>query len=160
MPRGDFARWLYPGGRPNQLARFLNWVWAVLHAAGIAPNYLVTLEVAARKSGRMTSLPLVVAVVGGRRYLVSMHGENAAWVRNARAAAGKVVLRHGHREEVHLEEVPTAERAPILKAFLAAAPGARPHIPVDKDAPLLEFEKLASTFPVFRVVSVETKDRN
>jgi hypothetical protein len=36
---------------------------------------------------------------------------------------------------------------------LKRAPGARPHLPVDKDAPLSEFEKVSAQFPVFRVVS-------
>jgi hypothetical protein len=40
---------------------------------------------------------------------------------------------------------------------LQAAPGARPHVPVDKDAPLAEFEKIAALHPVFRLVSDQTK---
>lgn len=55
------------------------------------------------------------------------------------------------REEVHLEEIPAEQRAPILKAYLQCAPGARPHIPVNKDAPLAEFAKVAAAYPVFRV---------
>jgi hypothetical protein len=44
-------------------------------------------------------------------------------------------------------------RGPVLKAHLLRAPGARPHIPVDKDAPIEEFEAIAAQFPVFRVLS-------
>lgn len=44
------------------------------------------------------------------------------------------------------------QRAPILKAYLKRAPGARPHVAVDKDAPLSEFEKVAAQYPVFRLV--------
>ncbi len=152
MARGDFKRWLYRGQRPNGLARVLNRAWAALGAWGIA-DYLVTLEVKGRQSGRAISLPLVLAVVEGQRYLVSMLGETVAWVRNVRAAGGKAVLRHGRREEVRLEEVPADQRATLLKAYLQRAPGARPHVPVDKDAPLAEFEKVAATIPVFRVLS-------
>jgi hypothetical protein len=122
-------------------------------SSGVASNYLVTLEVTGRKSGRIFSLPVVIAIVDGQRYLVSMLGDNVAWVRNARAAGGKVVLRHGRREEVRLEEVPAGQRAPVLKAYLQRAPGARPHIPVDKDAMLQEFEKVAAAIPVFRVLA-------
>ena len=43
------------------------------------------------------------------------------------------------------------DRMPEIKAFLRHAPGARPHIPVDKDAPLSEFENIASRYPVFKV---------
>jgi len=40
----------------------------------------------------------------------------------------------------------------VLKAYLGLAPGARAHVPVDKDAPPAEFERVAGRFPVFRVV--------
>ena len=154
MARGDFKRWLYRGGRPNRFARVLNRAWAVVFARGIARDHLVTLEVTGRRSGRPISLPLVMAIVDGRRYLVSMLGENATWVLNVRAAGGKAVLHHGPREEVRLEEVPAGERAPVLKAYLQRAPGARPHVAVDKDASLSEFERIAATIPVFRVLAV------
>jgi deazaflavin-dependent oxidoreductase (nitroreductase family) len=114
-----------------------------------------TLEVTGRKSGRTHSLPVVITIVGGERYLVSMLGENVQWVQNVRASGGRAVLQSGKQEEIHLEEVPTAERAPILKAYLRRAPGARPHVPVDKDAPLAEFEKIASAFPVFRIGRID-----
>jgi hypothetical protein len=94
-----------------------------------------------------------MAVVDGQRYLVSMLGEKVAWVGNVRAAGGKAVLLHGRREEIRLEEVPAGQRAPILKAYLQQAPGARPHVRVDKDAALSAFEKIAAAIPVFRVLS-------
>src|SRR5215468_12688501 len=125
-------KWLYAGGRPNWLATILNRCSAALHALGIAPNYLVTLEVRGRRSGRTTSLPLVMAVVEGERYLVSMLGAEVDWVRNVKAAGGNVTLHHGRREEVRLEEVAADRRAPVLKAYLNRAPGAIPHLPVDK----------------------------
>jgi len=144
-------RWMYRGGKPNQLTKIINKGWAFIHSLGIFPNYLVTLEVVGRQSGKRISFPLAMTVTNGERYLVSMLGENTNWVRNVRAAAGEARLQHGIREEVRLEEVAVDQRAPILKAFLRHAPGARPHIPVDKDAPLVEFEKIASKYPVFRV---------
>ena len=153
MRRGDFKRWLYRGQRPHLIARALNRAWAVVHTMGIAPNYLVTLEVTGRKSRQIVSLPLVMAVVDGERYLVSMLGEDAQWVQNVRAAGGAAALRHGRSEEIQLAEVPANQRARILKEYLRRAPGARPHVPVNKDAPLAEFEKIAGAIPVFRVVS-------
>jgi hypothetical protein len=125
---------------------------AAIHALGIAPNYLVTLEVRGRHSGRLLTLPLVLAMVDGQRYLVSMLGANASWVQNVRAANGAATLRHGRREPVHLEEIPLEQRAPVLQAYLQRAPGARPHIPVDRHAPLAEFARIAAQFPVFRVL--------
>lgn len=148
----NLAKWLYRDGRPNWMASALNRCSAAVHALGIAPNYLVTLEVRGRRSGRTTSLPLVMAVVDGERYLVSMLGADVDWVRNVKAADGHVTLRHGRREQVRLEEVPVERRAPLLKAYVKRAPGARPHVPVNKDAPLSEFEKVAAQFPVFRIV--------
>jgi hypothetical protein len=144
-------RWLYRGGHPNRLAKIINKGWAYFHALGLFPNYLVTLEVIGRQSGNTIDFPLAMTVMDGERYLVSMLGENTNWVRNVRAAGGKARLRHGIIEQVLLEEVDVAKRAPILKAFLGHAPGARPHIPVDKDAPVAEFEQIASRYPVFKV---------
>jgi hypothetical protein len=144
-------RWLYQGGRPGLIARVLNQGWAIIHSWGLFPNYLVTLEVVGRHSGKQISFPLVMSVIDGARYLVSMLGENANWVRNIRAAGGKAKLRHGIREDVILEAVDVRERAPIIKAYLQIAPGARPHIPVQKDSSIAEFEKIAPHFPVFKI---------
>jgi hypothetical protein len=149
----NFAKWLYKGGRPNWVAALVNRCWAAVHALGVAPHSLVTLEVRSRRTGRRISLPLVMVIIEGERYLVSMLGAEVDWVRNVKAAGGKVTLRHGRREEVHLEEVAADRRAPVLKAYLKRAPGARPHLPVHKDAPLSEFEQVSAQFPVFRVIS-------
>jgi len=121
-------------------------------------NGLVALEVIGRKSGRVISFPLVVAIVDGQRYVASMLGDNSQWVRNVRAAGGKAVLRSGGYENVLLEEIPAGERAPLLKAYLHAAPGARPHVSVSMDAPLTEFKEIAAEYSVFRVVSNEKKN--
>ena len=148
----NLKKWLYRGGRPNLVATVVNRCWAAVYALGIAPNYLVTLEVRGRRSGRVISLPLVMAVVAGERYLVSMLGEKVDWVRNVRAAGGDVILRHCRREAVHLEEVAADRRAPVLRAYLTRAPSARPHVPIHKDAPLSEFDQVAPQFPVFLIV--------
>ncbi|MEP7286856.1 MAG: nitroreductase/quinone reductase family protein [Chloroflexota bacterium] len=113
---------------------------------------MVTLEVTGRKSGRTISLPVVITTIEGQRYLVSMLGEDVQWVHNIRAANGIAAIRSGGVEAVQLEEVPVDQRALILKAYLRCAPGARPHIPVSKDAALVEFEKIATDYPTFRVV--------
>ena len=152
MPLGELKRRLYAGNRPGRIARFLNGFWERIHALGILPDYLVTLEVSGRSSGRTVSLPLVMAVVDGQRYLVSMLGPEAAWVRNVEAAGGMATIVHGRRESVRLVEVSAEERPAIIKAYLKRAPGARPHIPVDKDAPLEDFAAISPTIPVYRVV--------
>jgi hypothetical protein len=87
----------------------------------------------------------------GDWYLVPMLGDGCNWVRNVRAADGHVRLRHWSSTSRRLVEVPAAERAPILKAYLQQVPGARPHVPVDRGALLSEFEAIAARYPVFRV---------
>lgn len=150
--KGDLNRWLYRGHRPNALARVLNSASGALAATGLVHLGMVRLDTTGRKSGKIISLPVVVAEVDGDRYLVSMLGENVNWVRNVHAAGGRAALQSGHREEVRLDDVPVDQRAPILKAYLQRAPGARAHIPVDPDASLAEFEKISADFPVFHVV--------
>jgi hypothetical protein len=148
----SLAKWLYRGGRPNWVARSINRCQAAVHALGVAPNYLVTLDVAGRRSGRILSQPLVMVVVAGERYLVSMLGEDVNWVRNVRAARGNATLRHGRREEVRLEEVPAERRAVVLKAYVQRAPRARAHLALPPGAPLAEFARVSARFPVFRVI--------
>lgn len=146
-----YLRWLYRGGRPGRFARMQNRATAAVFAAGIFPTRTAELQVHGRRSGRVISFPMVIADYEGERYLVSMLGENANWVRNLKAADYRAVLRHGHREDVRLETVDVAARAPILRRYLRLAPGARPHIPVDFRAPVAEFEKVAADYPVFRI---------
>jgi deazaflavin-dependent oxidoreductase (nitroreductase family) len=145
-----YYRWMYQGGRPNWWARPQNRLSAAV--GRLLPTRMVTLEVTGRRSGRPISLPLAVADYAGKRYLVSMLGNDVNWVRNIRAADGRAVLWHGRRREVvRLEEVEPSVRAPILQRYLDRAPGARPHIPVNRRAPLKDFEAVAAQFPVFLI---------
>jgi len=148
---GDYVRWLYKGGRPNRFARWQNRLSAVAFSAGLMPSRAGSLEVRGRRSGKPVSFPVVIADYEGERYLVSMLGPSANWVRNLEADGGNAELRHGRRETVRLVEVDPAERAPILRRYLALAPGARPHVPVDRAAPLAEFERIAADYPVYRL---------
>lgn len=79
-------------------------------------------------------------------------GLNRFWA-VVHAAGGRAILRHGRREAVRLEEIEPGMRAPILRRYLSCAPGARPHIPIDRDAPLEDFEKIAAQIPVFRLAA-------
>ena len=94
----------------------------------------------------------MVAEFAGERYLVSMLGENADWVRNVRASNGAAVLRYGTVEQVRLETVAASARAPILRAYLHRAPGARPHFDIDVNSSLEEFARVAPRYPVFRIL--------
>lgn len=151
--RHQLRRWMYRGGRPEGIARLLNRLDALAFSSGrFGPRRAVVLEVPGRRSGNLVTVPVVVADLEGERYLVAMLGNEANWVKNVRAAGGLAVLRRGTREAVRLEEVPVADRPPIVKRYLALAPGARAHIPVDRHAPLSEFEEIADRNPVFHVI--------
>jgi deazaflavin-dependent oxidoreductase (nitroreductase family) len=147
-------RWMYRGGRPGWLARMMNRLSAAQFSAGLlSPARAMTLEVRGRRTGRLISFPVAVADYEGERYLVAMLGNDANWVRNVRAAGGRAVLRRRAREQVQLEEVDPSLRAPILRRYLTVAPGARAHLPVDRHAPLEEFERIAAQYPVFRITT-------
>ncbi|MGY1610191.1 MULTISPECIES: nitroreductase/quinone reductase family protein [unclassified Geodermatophilus] len=148
-----WRRWMYRGRRPHRLAGLLNRAQAALAARGVGPSRIVVLEVTGRRSGRTVALPVVVADLDGERYLVSMLGEDSQWVRNVRAAHGRAVLRHRGRQEVRLQEVEPARRAPVLRRYLDRAPGARAHFPLDRRAPLQEFERIAPRYPVFLITA-------
>ncbi len=148
----DYLRWLYRSGRPNWFARVQNRLSAVAFAAGIMPGRVAELQVRGRRTGRVIGFPIVIADYEGGRYLVSMLGDDVNWVRNLRAAGDRAVLRHGRREAVRLQEVSPPDRAPILRRYLQVAPGARPHIPVDRKAPLADFERVSPGYPVFRIL--------
>ncbi|MGC4106263.1 MAG: nitroreductase/quinone reductase family protein [Thermomicrobiales bacterium] len=143
--------WFYAGGKPNAVARLLNRITNRMVQAGIAPSSLVTLKVTGRTSGKPIRLPLVVIWLDGERFLVSMLGPDVNWVLNVRASGGKAVLHEGRDEDVLLIEVPVDERARILKAYAGIATTGRDHLPVEPDAPISEFARIAGGFPVFRV---------
>jgi hypothetical protein len=148
----DYLRQLYRGGRPNWFARVQNRLSAIAFAAGIMPGRVAELQVRGRRTGRVIRFPVVIADYEGGRYLVSMLGDDVNWVRNLRAAGDRAVLRYGRREAVRLQEVSPPDRAPVLRRYLQVAPGARPHIPVDRNAPLADFERISPGYPVFRVL--------
>ena len=68
-----------------------------------------------------------------------------------RAAQGRATIRHRRAAACQLTEVPVEERPPILRRYLQKVPGGRPHIGVDRHAPLHDFAAVAARYPVFRV---------
>lgn len=144
-------RRMYPHDRPGRLARLLNRIDAIQYAVGLAPRRAAVLEVTGRRTGRLIAVPVVVVHHDGERYLVSMLGARANWVRNVRAMNGRAVLRRRHREPVRLVEVPALDRAPIVRHYLRVAPGARPHLPVTAQSSEAHLRAVAETVPVFRI---------
>jgi hypothetical protein len=94
----------------------------------------------------------------GRRWLVAPYGERE-WVKNA-VAAGWVELRRGRRRErVRVEDVPSEERAPILRAYLRQVPFTREFFDAKPGAPESEFETEAARHPVFVLLSDDETGR-
>ncbi len=148
----DGLRAMYAGGRADRTARRFARLWAAVFARGLLPKRWVTLEVTGRHTGRPVRFPLGMADWQGGWYLVPMLGGDCNWVRNVRAADGHATLLRRRPVPCLLAEVPVAERPPIIKRYLEKVPGGRPHIPVDRRAPLAEFAAVAPRYPVFRVI--------
>lgn len=144
-------RTMYRGGHGDATARRYARLWANLFALGLFPKRWVTLEVIGRHSGRVTRFPLGMADWQDQWYLVSMLGEDCNWVKNVRAAEGRVTLRRRRTTQCGLVEIPADHRPAILRRYIQTVPGARPHVPVAPDAPLADFEALSARYPVFRV---------
>ena len=77
---------------PRRHIALLNRAVARLAALGLTPENTVCLEVPGRRSRRPRRTSLVVAELGGCRYLVSLAGESE-WVRNVRANGNRASLR-------------------------------------------------------------------
>ncbi|TDE89718.1 nitroreductase family deazaflavin-dependent oxidoreductase [Occultella glacieicola] len=150
---GALKRALYRTGRPTAPMRCWNRLDARLYAlCGLVPRRAAVLEVPGRHSGQVHRVPVAIADLDGDEYLVSMLGPGANWVGNVEATGARATLRRrGRSVRVRLEPVPVAERAPILRRYLAVARGARPHLAVSPEAPLTEFARIAANHPTFRV---------
>ena len=146
-----FQRRQFRDGRPNRSARVLSRLLGIAFAAGIGPNQAATIEVRGRKTGRKISFSVVIVAYEGDRYLVAMLGDKTNWVRNLRADNHAVLLQ-GTRKNVSLVEDFSGNRAAILRRYLELAGGARPFFPIDRRAPLGDFERIVDEYPVFRVV--------
>lgn len=148
-------RSMYQNGRADRRGKAYARMWAAVFGTGLIGRRWIALEVVGRRSGKLRRLPLGMSRHEGRWYLVSMLGE-CEWVRNVRAADGRAVIRRGRRHPVHLVEIPVENRAPIIKSYLQKVPGARPHIPVDPDAPVEDIAALATRVPVFAITRPQT----
>jgi deazaflavin-dependent oxidoreductase (nitroreductase family) len=105
--------------RPGWFARkvgapFLNFL---MHL-GISAWGSRVLEHTGRRSGKSFRTPVNLLTVGTDQYLVSPRGESE-WVRNVRAADGRLVLILGRRHQAYTAtEVPLAATPEILRTYL------------------------------------------
>ncbi|WP_250403617.1 nitroreductase family deazaflavin-dependent oxidoreductase [Streptomyces cellostaticus] len=89
--------------------------WLARHGLSLAGS--AEMSVRGRKSGRMQRIPVNPHSHEGARYLVSARG-HSQWVRNMRVAGGGE-LRVGRKVRVFTaEEIPDAEKLPILRTYL------------------------------------------
>lgn len=131
----------------NLVNPFLN----LLMRLGISVRGSRVLEHRGRRSGQAHHIPVNLLDLGSDQYLVAARGETE-WVRNVRAADGRLVLILGRRrEERTAVEVPTAERAPILRAYLKrwAFEVGQFFQGVGADSSDEELEAIAERHPVF-----------
>ncbi len=135
--------------RRNALARAVGALMRVLVPLGILPHTYF-LEVRGARSGRLRTVP-VTLVENGDRWLVAPYGERA-WVRNVRASrAGR--LRRGRRAaDVRFEEVGPEEAAPVLQRYWREVAVTRAYFDVGARPALDDFQRVAATHPVFRVL--------
>ncbi len=157
-PQDYSARTVYR--RPANWYLRTNGLGVFLTSLGWAPRGAVALGVRGRKSGKVRRIPILAIPHDGAEHLVALAGESQ-WVRNVRAAGGRVSLRRGRRRDVVLHELPVEERAPVLRAYLEFAKGlggeksaaqqARFYFGVALDASPEELAAIAPHYPVFRI---------
>ena len=140
---GAVRRWMYRSGRPNRVGALLNRVDRTLASAGLWPSRLVTLEVRGRRSGRLVSLPVVVAEYGRALFVA------------ARPARGLGCPTCGPREDKRCSPWRPGngppKRSPGLlhpdsRQYLQVAPGARAHIR-GSEAPRESSNEIAAATP-------------
>ena len=148
--------------KASRSERVMNRAWTMAVSLGLMPSSWpgrprigpVVIEMVGRRTGKPRTAAVTWIELDGQRYLVSLLGEESDWVHNVRAAEGRAVLRRGRRRRVLLEELPIADRAAILKAWLGRTGGSSipiKYVGLDRGAPIEEFERLAPRWPVFRI---------
>jgi hypothetical protein len=137
--------------RPTVVERGFDRLLALLVRFGLIRGHFHVLEVRARRSGRIVSLPVDPVDIAGQRYLVSPRGETQ-WVRNARAA-GELVLAQGkRRRRYRVHELALDLRPPVLKEYLDRfAAEVQRFFPVVKGSSAEAFTGLAIRYPVFEL---------
>lgn len=105
--------------QPGRGTRIFNWVVASFTRAGISIWGSRVLEIPGRRSGEPRRNPVNLLHLDGIDYLVAPRGETE-WVRNLRANQGRLTLLLGRRRQERVAtELADADKAPVLRAYLA-----------------------------------------
>jgi deazaflavin-dependent oxidoreductase (nitroreductase family) len=96
--------------------------WMQRHVGNrLAPLFqrsmLSKLTVQGRRSGRPHTIPVAVLNHDGERYLISYRGESD-WVLDLRATHRARLANRGQIEEITVDEVPVAQRPPLIAAYV------------------------------------------
>ncbi len=155
MAGGDTAgpgdRYLRPGVFTTHV---FNRAVSLLTAAGISIMGSRVLRVRGRTSGEWRETPVNLLTHEGGRYLVSPRG-HTQWVKNMRVAGGGE-LRVGRRTEVFAaEEVPDADKPPVIRAYLKRWKWEVGQFfdDIDEKSPDDVLLRAAPGFPVFRITT-------
>jgi deazaflavin-dependent oxidoreductase (nitroreductase family) len=159
--QAHFAGQMHPAGhgsarpvrkyRKSRGDRAGNAIFSVLARAGIGPAHLLTTR--GRKTGRLRTTPVILAVQRQQRWLVAPYGA-VPWVLNARAA-GQVRLRRGRdRHDYTLRQLPAAQAGSILQHYIRIAPATRPYFQASMDSPVADFIAEADRHPVFELIPI------
>ncbi|MEV7081862.1 nitroreductase family deazaflavin-dependent oxidoreductase [Streptomyces sp. NPDC093516] len=110
------------------------------------------LAVRGRKSGQWRTTPVNVLTLDGRRYLVAPRG-HVQWTHNMRAAGGGELYLGKNVDPFTATEVPDADKAPILRAYLERW---KAEVGVFFDgvgpgSPEAELRRIAPDHPVFEI---------
>ena len=138
---------------PGRFTRtVMNPLVAGLTRLGLPLAGSAVLGVRGRTSGEVRTTPVNPLRLDGERYLVAARG-HTQWVRNLRAAGGAELTVGRRSETVRAVELPDAEKAPVLRAYLRAwawEVGAF-FDGVDADATDAELLAIAPRHPVFAI---------
>jgi deazaflavin-dependent oxidoreductase (nitroreductase family) len=140
---------------PTTVDRWFNRLVGWLARRGVSVAGSRVLAVRGRTSGEWRTIVLNPMELDGERYLIAPRGETQ-WVRNLRAAGGGE-LRLGRRAEAfEATEVPDADKAPVLRAYLDrwGWEVGRFFDGVTKDSDDEAVAAIAPGFPVFTVTRV------
>ena len=145
--------------RPPTTYLLLQWLGHLLTSWAIVPKN-VDLDVPGRRSGVIRRTTLLRVEHAGEYFLVALAGESE-WVRNVRAAAGRVVVGRRTRHGAMLIEVPLRDRAPVIRAYFlragrqvgskAEANEARYYFGVSADPSPEEIRAVVERYPVFGI---------
>jgi deazaflavin-dependent oxidoreductase (nitroreductase family) len=125
---------------------------ALMTRAGISIWGSRILRVRGRKSGELRSNPVNLLTHEGKQYLVSPRG-HTQWVRNIRVSGGGELVLGNRVQPVRAVEVPDAEKAPIVRAYLKrfSFEVGMFFKGVKADSPEDDLTRIAPDHPVFRI---------